>query len=102
MDSGEAVVMLLPFRNTDVGTWESVRQFSEDDEGNHFDANVVAIDTEGTLVKVKDKNKLVAVAGLKDLVIVDSGDTSFIAPSDDLDKIKEIQARLASEQPDRL
>lgn len=102
MDSGEAVVMLLPFRNTDVGTWESVRQFSEDDEGNHFDANVVAIDTEGTLVKVKDKNKLVAVAGLKDLVIVDSGDTLFIAPSDDLDKIKEIQARLASEQPDRL
>ena len=102
MDSGEAVVMLLPFRNTDVGTWESVRQFSEDDEGNYFDANVVAIDTEGTLVKVKDKNKLVAVAGLKDLVIVDSGDTLFIAPSDNLDKIKEIQARLASEQPDRL
>lgn len=102
MDSGEAVVLLLPFHNTDVGTWESVRQFSEDDYGNHYDANVVAIDTTGTLVKMKDKNKLVAVAGLKDMVIVDSDDALLILPSEQIDKIKEIQARLAQDQPDKL
>lgn len=102
MDSGEAVAILCPFKWTDVGTWESVREFSEDDDGNHFDANVVAVDTQRTLVKTRDGDKLVAVAGLKDLVIVDSGDTLFIAPSEDIDKIKEIQAKLAADQPDRL
>ena len=94
MDTGEAVVLLLPFRNTDVGTWESVREFSEDDDGNHFDANVVAIDTTGTLVKTRSTNKLIAVAGLKDLVIVDSDDALLVIPKDDIDKIKEIQAHL--------
>lgn len=102
MDSGEAVVLLLPFKNTDVGTWESVRQFNEDDEGNHFDANVVALETTGTIVKTKDKDKLVAVAGLKDMVVVDSGDTLFIVPSEQIDKIKQIQALLAENQPEKL
>jgi mannose-1-phosphate guanylyltransferase len=94
MDSGEAVVILLPFKNTDVGTWESVREFNSDDQENHFDANVVAIDTAGTLVKTRHKDKLIAVAGLKDMVVVDSGDVLLVIPKDDIDKIKEIQARL--------
>lgn len=94
MDSGEAVCILLPFRNTDVGTWETVREFSQDDQGNHFDANVLAIDTRGTLVK-SQSNKLVAVANLRDLVVVDSEEILLILPRDDVDKIKDIQAQLA-------
>lgn len=94
MDSGEAVVLLLPFRNTDVGTWESVREFSADDNENHFDANVVAVDTTGTLVKTQNPQKIVAVAGLKNMVVVDSEDALLILPSDDIDKIKDIQAHL--------
>lgn len=101
MDSGEAVVILLPFKNTDVGTWESVREFSADDNENHFDANVVAIDTTGTLVKTRSNDKLIAVAGLKDLVIVDSGDVLLVIPKDDIDKIKEIQAEISKSDNNR-
>lgn len=95
MDSGDAVVLLLPFRNTDFGTWESVREFNADDNENHFDAKIVAVDTTNTLVKTQNPDKLVAVAGLKSLVVVDSDDALLIIPSEDIDKIKEIQARLA-------
>lgn len=102
MDSGDAIVLLLPFRNTDVGTWESVREFHEDDKGNHFDAKVVAVGTTRTLVKVQNPHKLVAVAGLKDMVIVDSEDALLVLPADDIDKIKEIQARLLKEGPEYL
>lgn len=98
MDSGEAIVILLPFKNTDVGTWESVREFSEDEDGNHFDANVLAIDSRGTLVKTRDKTKLIAIAGLRDMVIVDSDDALMILPREELDKIKEIQTRLQDTQ----
>lgn len=61
---------------------------------NHFDAQVVAIDTTGILVKARNHQKLIAVAGLKDLVIVDSEDVLLIVPKDDIDKIKDIQAKL--------
>ena len=95
MDSGEAVVILLPFKNTDVGTWESVREFSADDRENHFDANVVAVGTIGTLVKTSRSDKLIAVAGLKDMVVVDSDDVLLVMPKDDIDKIKDIQSLLS-------
>lgn len=98
MDSGEAVVILLPFKNTDVGTWESVREFSADENENHFDANVVAIHTSGTLIKSSRKDKLVAVAGLKDMVVVDSDDALLVIPKDEIDKIKDIQAELEKNQ----
>lgn len=94
MDSGDAVVLLLPFRNTDVGTWESVRDFSADENDNHFDAEVVAVDTSGTLIKTRNHDKLVAVAGLKNLVIVDSEDVLMVLPRENIDKIKDIQAIL--------
>lgn len=93
MDSGDAIVLLLPFRNTDVGTWESVRQFSENEDGNHFDANVLATDTTGTLVKARH-NKLIAVAGLKDMIVVDSDEALLVIPREDIDKIKDIQTEL--------
>ncbi len=98
MDSGNAVVLLLPFKNTDVGTWESVREFSEDDDGNHFDANVISIDSMGTLVKSRNAGKLIAIAGLKNMVIVDSDDALLVIPSDEIDKIKEIQANLTEDR----
>jgi mannose-1-phosphate guanylyltransferase len=96
MDSGEAIVLLLPFKNTDVGTWESVREFSEDDNGNHFDAKVVAINTKRTLIKAQTQSKLIAVAGLEDLVIVDSEDVLLIIPRDEIDKIKNLQEDISS------
>lgn len=99
MDSGEAVVLLLPFRNTDVGTWESVRKFSEDDSGNHLDgAHVVEVDASGTLVKTRSKGKLVAVAGVKDLIVVDSEDVLLVISRDNIDKIKDIQAQLTKQE----
>lgn len=99
MDSGEAVVLLLPFRNTDVGTWESVRKFSEDDSGNHLDGtHVVEVDTTGTLIKTQSKGKLIAVAGVKDLIVVDSEDVLLVISRDDIDKIKDIQAQLTDQE----
>ncbi len=97
MDSGKAVALLLPFRNTDVGTWEAVRDFSADDDENHLDGNIVTVDTTGTLVKSNNKDKLIAVAGLKDLVIVDTDDVLLVIPKEKIDKIKDIQAALQQE-----
>lgn len=94
MESGDAIAVLLPFRLTDIGTWGVVYDFFEDGVGNYEDGKVVAVDTKGSLIKSSDKDKLIAVAGLRDLIIVDTPDVLMIVPKEDVDKIKDIQAIL--------
>jgi mannose-1-phosphate guanylyltransferase len=91
MNSGQAMVILLPYQWTDVGTWGSVYDFFEDGKANYSDGNVVTVQTEGSLIKSISKKKLLAVAGVKDLIIVDTDDVLLVVPKDEIDKIKDIQ-----------
>lgn len=96
MQAGEAHIILLPFKWTDIGTWGSVYEFfvNGDGTGNYKDGKVVTVDTTGSLVKTSKEGKLVAVAGVEDLVIVDTDDVLLIIPKDKIEKIKDIQAEL--------
>lgn len=94
MASGEAMAMLLPYKWTDVGTWGSVYEFFTDGNENYNDGNVIAIDTKRSLIKASKKDKLIAVAGVDNLVIVDTEDVLLVIPQDQIDKIKDIQAVL--------
>lgn len=96
MQAGEARIILLPFKWTDIGTWGSVYEFfvNGDGTGNYKDGKVVTVDTTGSLVKTSKEGKLVAVAGVEDLVIVDTDDVLLIIPKDKIEKIKDIQAEL--------
>ncbi|HSX16795.1 MAG TPA: sugar phosphate nucleotidyltransferase [Patescibacteria group bacterium] len=93
MDSGEAGVILLPFRWTDVGTWGSVYEFFTSGDGieNYEGGKVVTVNTTGSLIKTSSDKKLVAVAGVEDLVIVDTEDVLLIVPKNKIENIKEIQ-----------
>lgn len=96
MQSGDARIILLPFKWTDIGTWGSVYEFFVDGDGlgNYEDGHVVTIDTQGSLVKSSNENKLIAVAGVEDLVIVDTDDILLVIPKEKIEKIKEVQTAL--------
>lgn len=96
MEAGEAMIVLLPFRWTDVGTWGSVYDFFVDGDGteNYEDGKIVAIDTTGTIIKTSNPHKLIAVAGLEDIVVVDTDDALLVIPREKIDKIKDIQEML--------
>lgn len=94
MDSGEAMAILLPYKWTDVGTWGSVYDFFCDGSDNYEDGNVIAVKTNGSLVKTSSKSKLIAVAGLDDVVVVDTKDALLVIHKDQIDKIKDIQKLL--------
>lgn len=98
MNSGEAMVILLPYKWTDVGTWGSVYDFFADGNENYQDGNVISVGAKGSLVKTSHKDKLVAVAGIKDLVVVDTDDALLIISKDQIDKIKDIQKILAERE----
>jgi mannose-1-phosphate guanylyltransferase len=94
MEAGEARIILLPFKWVDIGTWGSVYEFFADGKENYSDGQVVTVDTTGSLIKTSNDKKLIAVAGVQDLVIVDTDDVLLIIPKNKIEKIKEIQALL--------
>jgi mannose-1-phosphate guanylyltransferase len=94
MTEKDAMAILLPYKWTDVGTWGSVFDFFADGSENYLDGNVVTVNTGGSLLKTSNKGKLLAVAGVKDLVIVDTDDALLIVPRDKTEQIKELQAML--------
>lgn len=98
MDSGEAMVILLPFKWTDLGTWNSVYDYFSGDPENYEDGTVVTVDARGSLIKSSNPQKLVAVAGVQDLIIVDTEDALLVVPKDQVDKIKDIQETLAQRE----
>ena len=100
MHKEKAEIMLLPFKWTDVGTWGSVYDQMTGGNGhavNHYEGHVVEVDNEGTYIKSSDTQKLIAAAGLKDLVVVDTDDVLLIIPKDKMEKIKDIHKLLAKD-----
>lgn len=89
-------IILLPFKWTDIGTWSSVYEFflDGDDKANYKDGNVVTVDTTGSIIKTNNKDKLMAIAGVQDMVIVDTEDALLVIPRQKMEEIKEIQKLL--------
>jgi mannose-1-phosphate guanylyltransferase len=100
MESGEAIAILLPFKLTDIGTWGAVYEFFEDGVGNYEDGNVITVDTKGSLIKSSSPEKLIAVAGVRDMIIVDTPDALLVVPKEEADKIKDIQKLLTEREAD--
>ncbi len=94
MNSGNAMVILLPYKWTDVGTWGSVYDFFADGVENYEDGNIIAVSSKGSLIKSSRPDKLVAVAGVKDMIVIDTEDALLVVPKDQIDKIKNIQKLL--------
>lgn len=93
----DGMIILLPYKWTDIGTWGSVYEFFVDGDGsgNYKDGKVVTVDSTGCLVKSHDNNKLIALAGLEDIVVIDTEDALLVIPKDKMDKIKDLQAQIA-------
>lgn len=78
---------------SDVGTWNALWQMSNKDKnGNVLDGHIAAVETQDCLVHAK--NTLVAAVGLKDLVIIEEGDSILIADKQESTSIKKVVAAL--------
>lgn len=81
---------------SDVGSWDALHQLAEKDaSGNACQGEVLAIDSENCLIR--SEGPLVAAVGVKDLIVVATGDAVLILPrgsSQDIKRaIAELQAR---------
>lgn len=72
---------------SDIGGWESLWEITpKDANGNAASGNVITQATKNCMIRGGDR--LIAVAGLSNIVIVDTGDTILIADKRDGDAMK--------------
>jgi mannose-1-phosphate guanylyltransferase len=96
MEKTEGVVVIpSSFGWSDVGSWNALPELIEADvEGNISigSGRVVSLDSRGCLVSGGDR--LIALLGVHDLVVVDTGDALLICPRDRAQDVKKVTAEL--------
>ncbi len=86
---------------SDIGSWESLWALrSKDENGNVLEGKVVCHDTKNLLVQSKDR--VIACAGLENLVIVDTGDALLIADYSKGEHVKVLVDKMKETFPDQV
>ncbi|MCB0209584.1 MAG: mannose-1-phosphate guanylyltransferase [Anaerolineae bacterium] len=87
----KTAVIPVDFGWNDVGSWAAIHDVSpKDADGNAFkEENTIVFDTTNTLVR-NDSDRLVAVVGVDNLIIVDTGDALLIVDKDKAQDVKKV------------
>ena len=85
--------MTAGFEWNDVGTWESWAKLATTDESdNAYFGDVVALESSGSVLYAE--SGLIATLGVKDLVVVQAGGVTLVAPKNRAQEVKKILAAL--------
>ncbi len=89
-----ALVVPIDVGWSDVGSWEAVWENSpHDSSGNVLIGEVTALNVSGSYIHAT--SRVVAVAGIEDLVVVETPDAVLIVPRRDSQLVREVVAALA-------
>ncbi len=84
-----AVVVPLDAGWSDVGSWSALWDVAgKDVNGNAIKGDVLAVDTGNSYLH--SENKLVAVVGLSDMVVVETDDAVMVSPRSRVQEVKQI------------
>ena len=92
----KAAVLAADVGWSDVGEWSAVWRLSpRDGAGNSLRGRAVAIDSSNVLVRSEEL--LAAVIGLRDVIVIATGDAVLVADRSQSDKVKGLVERLKAE-----
>lgn len=78
---------------SDVGSWQAIWEImAKDPAGNALRGDVVVAGGRDNLIRAE--HRLVAVAGVDDLAVIETADAVMVAPKADADAVKALVARL--------
>lgn len=81
-EAGKSLVVELPFRWIDIGTWESMANYV-----GKLNSGVVEIEAENNFVRSK---KSVAIIGLSDLCVIEGEEGILVCPKKESGKVGEV------------
>ncbi len=91
-----AMVLPVDIGWNDVGSWSALWDVSEqDDDGNAHHGDVIAIDSRNSYAYAQ---RLVALVGVDDLVVVETDDAVLVAAKDKVQEVKQVVARLKADR----
>lgn len=93
------VVVPGRFDWSDIGSWKAISELDEPDaDGNRVRGNAIVIDSQRCYVQ-SDK-RLVAVVGVEDLVVVDTGDAVLVSDREHAQQVKRVVEQLRADSHD--
>ncbi len=91
-----AMVLPVDIGWNDVGSWSALWDVSQQDgNGNAQHGDVIAIDSRNSYAYAQ---RLVALVGVDDLVVVETDDAVLVARKDRVQQVKDVVAKLKAEQ----
>lgn len=82
---------------SDVGSWHALWEVAEKDEQqNALSGDVLSVDSHGCYVN--SEGRLVALVGVKDLIVVETADSVLVAHKDSAQQVKQIVDKLKQEK----
>ncbi len=91
-----AMVLPVDIGWNDVGSWSALWEVSERDaDGNAHHGDVIAVDTRNSYAYAQ---RLVALVGVDDIVVVETDDAVLVAHKDRVQEVKQVVAQLKDSQ----
>ena len=79
----------------DLGGWAAAgKYFPVDAHGNSGNAPILSVDARNNIVFSKDSSQQVALLGVEDLIVVNTGDALLVCPRDQAERLKELVSTL--------
>ena len=92
-----AAVVAGQFRWSDIGSWDALFDITpRDSAGNVLQGPVVSVDATGCVVHADQR--LTAVVGVKDLVVVSTSDAVMVVPRARAQEVRELVSKLKAEK----
>ena len=98
--TAQAVVVPMDCGWSDVGSWSALWEIEDKDQsGNVFKGDVISVDTSNSYINAQEK--LVAVVGLDDVVVVETKDAILVSKKSQVQEVKQVVNQLkAQERPE--
>ena len=94
--TSDAKVLPVDIGWNDVGSWSALWEVAErDDDGNAHRGDVIAVDSRNTYAYAQ---RLVALVGLDDVVVVETDDAVLVAHKDRVQEVKQVVAQVKESQ----
>lgn len=97
----EGYTILLPFKWSDIGTWDSVYEFFDPEGGIHIDGLGLTVDTQNSLIKNDNPDKMVVLCGVEDMMVIDTKDALLVVDKNSVQDVKKVVELLKEKKLDR-
>ena len=101
----EIVVVESAFEWSDVGTWSALDRLyaSQKDKNNNLpvSGNILAIDSTGCTIRCDEPGHLIALVGMRDVVVIQTADATLIARKDQEESVRRVAEELKNQKSDQ-